>query len=132
MGSVMFALLDTCTFLWLALEPARISPAAQEVLDDPRTTRRLSQASVLEIVLKHRAGKLPLPVSPNRWIPSRRAFFQIEDLPLDETVIYRSGVLPEGHDDPFDRLIAAHAIETGSTILSPDLPLGCLGASRIW
>ena len=128
----MNALLDTCTFLWLALEPGRISPAAREVLDDPLTERRLSQASVLEIVLKYRAGRLPLPLPPRTWIPSRRGFFQIEDLPLAENVIYRSGILPDGHDDPFDRLIAAHAIESGSTLLSPDTPLGLLGASRIW
>lgn len=128
----MNALLDTCTFLWLALDPERISAPARQVLDDPRTNRRLSQASVLEIVLKHRAGKLPLPSPPETWIPSRREFFQVEDLPLDELTIFRSGTLPDGQDDPFDRLIAAHAIESGSTILSPDAPLGVLGASRIW
>jgi PIN domain nuclease of toxin-antitoxin system len=126
------ALLDTCTFLWLALEPGRISPAARQVLDDPLTGRRLSQASDLEIVSKYRAGNLPLPLPPEIWIPSRRGFFQIEDLPLPENVIYRSGLLPDVHDDPFDRLIAAHAIESGSTLLSPDTPLGVLGASRIW
>jgi PIN domain nuclease of toxin-antitoxin system len=128
----MNALLDTCTFLWLALDPGKISPTAREILDDPGTVRRLSQASVLEIVLKHRAGKLPLPLPPDQWIPSRREFFQLEDLTLDEGVIYRSGKLPEGHDDPFDRLIAAHAIESGSTLLSPDTPMSLLGASRIW
>ncbi len=128
----MNALLDTCTFLWLALEPARISAGAKRVLDDPRTIRQLSQVSVLEIVLKHRAGKLALPESPESWIPSRRAFFQLEDLALVEAVIYRSGMLPEGHDDPFDRLLAAHAIESGSTLVSPDAPLSLLGASRIW
>jgi PIN domain nuclease of toxin-antitoxin system len=128
----MNALLDTCTFLWLALEPGRISATAREVLDDPRTIRRLSRVSVLEIVLKHRAGKLPLPHPPESWIPSRRAFFQLEDLPLEEAVIYRSGRLPDGHDDPFDRLLAAHSIESGSTLISPDVPLSLLGASRIW
>jgi len=128
----MNALLDTCTFLWLALDPARISAPARKVLDDPKTIRRLSQASVLEIVLKHRADKLLLPAPPETWIPSRREFFQLEDLQLDESTIFRSGTLPDGHDDPFDRLIAAHAIESGSTILSPDTPLSLLGASRIW
>lgn len=128
----MHALLDTCTFLWLAFEPGRISAAARNILDDPGTVRRLSQASVLEMVLKYRAGKLPLPEPPDVWIPSRREFFQLENLPLDERVIYRSGNLPEGHDDPFDRLIAAHAIESGSTLLSPDTPLSLLGAARIW
>ncbi len=128
----MNALLDTCTFLWLALDPKRISETARAILDDPATVRQLSQVSVLEIVLKHRAGKLPLPMAPEQWIPSRREFFQIENLPLAEPVIYRSGCLPDGHDDPFDRLLAAHAIETGCTILSPDTPLSLLGASRIW
>lgn len=128
----MHALLDTCTFLWLAFEPGRISAAARKILDDPGTVRRLSQASVLEIVLKYRAGKLPLPEAPDVWIPSRRKFFQLEDLPLDERVIYRSGKLPDGHDDPFDRLLAAHAIESGSTLLSPDTPLSLLGAARLW
>jgi len=33
----MKALLDTCTFLWLAFDPGRISPDAREVLDDPGT-----------------------------------------------------------------------------------------------
>jgi len=128
----MKVLLDTCTFLWLALEPTRISQAARQILDEPRTKSCLSQASVLEIVLKYRAGKLPLPSPPETWIPTRRQFFQIEDLALNESVIYRSGTLPVGHDDPFDRLIAAHAIESGSTILSPDTPLSLLGASRLW
>ena len=128
----MQALLDTCTFLWLAFEPERISAVARKILDDPGTVRRLSQASVLEIVLKYRAGKLPLPEAPDVWIPSRREFFQLENLPLDERVIYRSGNLPDGHDDPFDRLIAAHAIESGSTLLSPDTPLSLLGAARLW
>lgn len=128
----MHALLDTCTFLWLALEPERISVSAREILDDPASVRRLSQASVLEIVLKYRAGKLPLPLPPETWIPSRRDFFQIENLPLDEAVIYRSAKLPAGHDDPFDRLIAAHAIESGSTLLSPDTQMSLLGAARIW
>ncbi len=128
----MRALLDTCTFLWLALEPAKLSDAAKRVLDDRRTVRQLSRVSVMEIVMKYRAGKLPLPLAPEEWIPTRRAFFQLEDLPIEEAVIYRSGALPNGHDDPFDRLLAAHAIEVGSTIVSPDTPLSLLGASRVW
>ena len=88
--------------------------------------------SVLEIVLKHRTGRLPLPEAPETWIPSRRAFYQLEDLPLAEAVLFRSARLPDDHPDPFARLLAAHAIETGSVLLSPDQPLSALGASRIW
>ncbi len=132
MGVEVRALLDTCTFLWLALDPKKISPAARSVLDDPATERCLSRVSVLEIVLKHRVGKLPLPEPPALWIPSRRDFFHITDLEFREREIYRSGSLPDVHDDPFDRLLAAHAIEVGATIISPDGPLSDLGAARIW
>lgn len=129
----MRALLDTCTFLWLAFDAERISKEAAEVIDDPANTLALSHASTLEIVLKNRAGKLPLPMSAEEWIRTRRDFYQLEALPMTETVIFRSGKLPQGHDDPFDRLIAAHAIEAGCTLLSPDTPLSAkLGASRIW
>ena len=128
----MNVLLDTCTFLWLTREPHMISATARGVLDDPTTILKMSQASVLEMVVKHRAGKLTFPQALEKWIPSRRAHFQIEDLPLDEAVIYRSGKLPDMHRDPFDRLIAAHAIESGCTVISPDAALCLLGASRLW
>lgn len=128
----MRVLLDTCTFLWLALEPGRISPAARQLLDDPAVERCLSQVSVMEIVFKHRAGKLPLPTEPAAWIPSRREFFQVRDMEFGERVIYRSGQLSDAHEDPFDRLLAAHAIECGATVLSPDAQLSALGAARLW
>ena len=106
MGGDMNVLLDTCTFLWLTQEPHMISELAREVLDDPTTVLNMSHASVLEMVVKHRAGKLTFPQPPEKWIPSRRAYFQIKDLPLDELLIYRSGKLPDVHRDPFARLIA--------------------------
>ncbi|HMP72342.1 MAG TPA: type II toxin-antitoxin system VapC family toxin [Kiritimatiellia bacterium] len=128
----MKILLDTCTFLWLALEPDRLSPAATSLFDDQNSTPSLSMVSVLEIALKYRVGKLPLPLRPSEWIPSRRAFFQLQEIPLTESIIFRGNELPGNHEDPFDRLIAATAIEEGATILSPDQQLGELGASRIW
>lgn len=128
----MKVLLDTCTFLWLALEPDKISPAARDLFDRTDTEPHLSVVSVLEIALKNRAGRLPLPLEPAEWVPSRRAFFQLDELSLTERMIFRSTQLPDGHDDPFDRLLAAGAIESGLTILSPDRQFSALGASCIW
>ena len=83
------------------------------------------------MVAKYRAGKLTCPQPPEKWIPSRRAYFQIKDLPLDELLIYRSGKLPDVHRDPFDRLIAAHAMQAASKVISADTKLGLLVASRL-
>ncbi len=125
-------LLDTCTFLWLALPQGKLSPTATGMLDDPANMLFISDASVWEISLKHAAGKLPLPDQPRKWLPRRLAFFQVQTLALTHEAFFRSGELPRIHNDPFDRLLAAHAIEEGMTILSPDQSLSMLYASRVW
>lgn len=128
----MRILLDTCTFLWLAQEPDRISPTAAAVLDEPANSLWLGDVSIWEITLKHSAGKLPLPDTPRQWIPAKLAFHQVQTLPLGPAVFYRAGELPRLHPDPFDRLLAAQAIEGNLLLVSPDVPLSLLGAPRVW
>ena len=125
-------LLDTCTFLWLALEPERLSASVVSIINNPAGGLLLSDVSVWEIVLKHTAEKLPLPDFPNAWLPQQISHWQLETLPIVQSAIYRSGSLPKVHYDPFDRLIAACAMESGLTLLSSDIPLSLLGAARIW
>jgi PIN domain nuclease of toxin-antitoxin system len=128
----MRLLLDTCTFLWLALPQGKLSAEATRLINAPAATLFMSDASVWEICLKHSNGKLSLPGAPRQWLPSRMAFFQMQSLAISTDAIIRSGELPRVHPDPFDRLIAAQSIEEGMTVLSPDAPLSSLGASRVW
>jgi PIN domain nuclease of toxin-antitoxin system len=128
----MKLLLDTCTFLWLALPQGRLSPEATRLINLRSNSLFLSDVSIWEICLKESNGKLSLPGIPREWMTSRMAFFQIQPLTISQNDIYRSGELPRVHPDPFDRLLAAQAIESGMTILSPDVPLSLLGASRVW
>jgi len=125
-------LLDTCTFLWLALPQDKLSAEATRLINAPSTMLFVSDASVWEICLKHSNGKLLLPDAPRQWLPSRMAFYQTQSLAISMNAIIRSGELPRVHPDPFDRLLAAQSIEAGMTILSPDEPLSTLGASRVW
>ncbi len=128
----MNLLLDTCTFLWLALPQGKLSKRASLLLNDPSNTLFLSDASQWEICLKNSIGKLPLPDSPRHWLPSRAAFFQLRTIEIGHSTIYLSGELPRVHADPFDRLLAAQSIEHKMTLLSPDKRLSLLGASRVW
>ena len=128
----MRLLLDTCAFLWVAQQPALVSRAARDAIDDPANELFFSDVSVWEITMKHSAGKLPLPASPRRWIPAKFAYHQFQRLTLEHEAIYRSGDLPRGHPDPFDRLLAAQAIGAGMTLISPDTSLSLLGAARLW
>lgn len=125
-------LLDTCTFLWLAQAPSRLSPAAVAVLNDPSASLVVSDVTVLEISLKYAARKLPLPAPPRVWIPEKLAYHQLDRLELGLAAIFLSGELPRVHSDPFDRLLTAQAIESALTVLSPDVAFGKLGAARRW
>jgi len=127
----MNCLLDTCVFLWLALEPTKLSKRAVEAINNaPR--RFFSSAGLMEIAIKHSAGKLPLPENPRAWAASRLAFFQVDLLPMDAEVIFLSGELPRVHADPFDRLIAAESIHHRVPVITPDEPFSALGAKRLW
>ena len=128
----MNVLLDTCTFLWLSLENAKLSKLAVAAIDGESNRLFLSDVSLWEISLKYQAGKLELPRAPAIWLREQRAFYNLTPLPIRETSIFLTSDLPPVHQDPFDRLIAAQAIENNLTILSPDRPLSQLGADRIW
>ena len=127
----MNCLLDTCVFLWLALELTRLSKRAVEAINTA-PKRFFSLAGLMEIAIKHSAGKLPLPVNPRAWAASRLAFFQVDLLPMDAEVIFLSGELPRVHSDPFDRLIAAESIHRRMSVITPDEPFSALGAQRLW
>lgn len=128
----MKILLDTCSFIWLALEPEKLSLAAVKLIDDDSNELFISDVSLWEITLKNSAGKLPLPEAARPWLIAQRSFHRLVAVPVNEFAIFLTSELPPVHPDPFDRLIAAQAIENQFTILSPDRPLSLLGANRVW
>lgn len=128
----MKVLLDTCSFIWLALDPEKLSPVAVQLIDDDSNELFLSDVSLWEITLKNSVGKLPLPEAARSWLVAQRSFHRLVAVPIHESAIYLTSELPPVHPDPFDRLIAAQAIENQFTILSPDRPLSLLGANRVW
>ena len=128
----MNLLLDTCTFLWLAASPERISEAARIAIDTPANRLWISDISIWEISMNHGSGKLPLPSPPRIWIPDQIEFFQLNRLHLQEQAIYLSGELPACHCDPFDRLIAAQSQKAEMPVITPDQPFETLGTRTIW
>ncbi len=115
----MKLLLDTCTFLWLA-GGGTLSPRAAAAVRDQANDVFLSAASVWEIVVKHRRGRLPLPEAPEQFVRSRREARGVVPLPFDEEAAVQGARLPELHRDPFDRMLIAQAIALGLAIVTPD------------
>jgi PIN domain nuclease of toxin-antitoxin system len=56
--------------------------------------------SVWEIAVKYSLGKLPLPASPDRFIPNQRKRHGVIPLPLEEQAVLHLSKLPLLHRDP--------------------------------
>jgi PIN domain nuclease of toxin-antitoxin system len=128
----MTVLLDTCTFIWLCSDPEKLSNPAATILDDMNTDRALSLASVWEISLKYHSGKLPLPQPPRTWVEEQLRAQCIDVLPLQRHTFYQAAALPPVHKDPFDRVIAADALQRDLRLISPDIPFHHYGCRVIW
>ena len=116
----MRLLLDTCTFLWIASDAPELSSRARELFRSPDNDVFLSAASTWEISVKHGLGRLPLPGTPETYVPGLRQRHGIEPLAPNEEATLYLGRLPTLHRDPFDRMLVCQAIVEGMVILTPD------------
>jgi PIN domain nuclease of toxin-antitoxin system len=115
----MKALLDTHTFLWAIADQEKLSRRAQQIYTGPNDLW-LSVASVWEILIKARVGKLPLPKPAGPYLLKELAKNRIEVLPIALDHVLRTESLPLHHRDPFDRLLIAQSIEEGWPIVTAD------------
>lgn len=113
-------LLDTCVALWHFEGSARISADLRDVLTDPSNDLYLSDISILEIVIKHRIGKLPLPRPPSRIARPLAMKHLMDILPLTTSAVFRLESLPDLHRDPFDRLLVCQALDSRLELITPD------------
>ena len=128
----MKLLLDTCTFLWMTVGSAKLSPAASKFLLDPANEIFLSPASAWEISVKWAIGKLDLPQPPHVFVPKQRSAHWIEPLPILEEDVLHLHRLPPLHRDPFDRILICQAIAQSMAILTPDSDITQYPVNAIW
>ena len=102
----MRLLLDTCAVLWFLGNDPKLSAAARTAVLDPANERWLSPISLLEIAIKVRPRKLPLPRPYAAIFPTELNSKDIHLLPIEPEHIEPLTTLPMRHKDPFDRLIA--------------------------
>jgi len=127
----MRLLLDTCSFIWVTTDAPELSARARELFADPGNDVFLSCVSVWEIAVKNSLGRLPLPASPEVFVPSQREQHGIQSLALDEDSCLHLIRLPQIHQDPFDRMLVCQALVHGLSVLTPDplitqYPVRCL------
>lgn len=116
----MKILLDTHCLLWAFIETRRIGkPATRELLSDTNEVY-YSQASLWEISIKYRLGKLLLGgLTPEDFYREvENSFMKCRELRNAELVSFHR--LPIDHRDPFDRIMIWQAITSGFHFLSAD------------
>lgn len=112
----MNLLLDTHVFLWFISGDRRLSNDLRDSIRDSDNEVYLSVVSVWEAIIKYQLGKLPLPESPETYLPKQRDLHLIASLHLDENSVAQLANLPPLHRDPFDRILICQAVEHGLTI----------------
>lgn len=111
----MRLLLDTHVLLWELAGSRRVSPAAQEAIEQA-TEVFFSVVSFAEIGVKAAIGKLSVPRDLREHV--LRSGLAI--LPLDADHGLAVADLPMHHRDPFDRLLIVQARSEQLTIVTAD------------
>jgi PIN domain nuclease of toxin-antitoxin system len=115
--------------LWAALDPARLSSDCREAIEDGENDVFVSTVSAWEIAVKQSLGKLELAQPAERWLPRVITRSGIDILPVDMAAALRVRALPWHHRDPFDRLLAAHALTEGLTLATRDAVFSAYGVA---
>ena len=116
----MNLLLDTHIFLWFISGDSRLPLLFRDAIRDSNNETFLSVASLWEIIIKYKLGKLPLPQSPEIFVPQQRQIHQIKSLSISEASLKYLVSLPDLHRDPFDRLLISQALSGNFTIVTVD------------
>ena len=128
----MRVLLDTHVALWWLNGDLRIPRPVRDAVARPETETFVSAATVWEISIKWKIGKLPGAAAVVEAMPA--CFTEIGFALLDINAAHakRAGGLPPHHRDPFDRLLVAQAAVASLSLVSGDPALSLYDVDLVW
>jgi PIN domain nuclease of toxin-antitoxin system len=110
-------LLDTHALLWWLADDDQIGIQARDLIADPGNNILISVASLWEIVVKVRVGKLEADIKEISQAIELDGFTL---LTINPAHLRTLAGLPMHHRDPFDHLLIAQAIAEEAIFLSAD------------
>ncbi len=124
-------LLDTHAFIWSLFLSSELSPTARKMIESASIVY-VSPISFYEISQKHRLGKWPeLDPVIGKLIP----LFKEQGTtlaPYTAETGFLAGAMNWDHRDPFDRMIAATAMELACPLISKDSAFDDLSGLPEW
>ncbi|MHB8529900.1 MAG: type II toxin-antitoxin system VapC family toxin [Caulobacteraceae bacterium] len=112
----MDLVLDTHVFLWWDSGSSKLGERAGSVIADPTNSVFVSAASLWEIAIKRRRGKLAFRGSAVEAV-GRNGFIELSISGSDAET---AGALAWPHSDPFDRMILAQAQARSLVLVTAD------------
>jgi PIN domain nuclease of toxin-antitoxin system len=128
----MKILLDTHIFLWWITDATLLSKNARDLISDGFNVLYWSAASSWELTIKYALGRIPLPEDPKWFIPPQLAKNNIESIPITDEHAFQTGLLPQHHRDPFDRMLIAQSQIESVVLLSNDRQLSRYDVQIQW
>ena len=128
----MNLLLDSNTVVWFLEGASELSDTAASLIESLESRSMVSSVTPWELAVKTGLGKLRLPYSLDEEFDVALQAMGFELLPLSKAALDRTTRLPGHHRDPFDRLLAAEALEHSATMVSPNEIFDQYGVRRIW
>jgi PIN domain nuclease of toxin-antitoxin system len=116
-------LLDTHVFLWWDGQASALGHVGRNAIRDPGNQVFVSAASIWEIAIKRRLGKLSFTGAASAAIEAN-GFHGLPIAPIDAE---EAGDLVWAHSDPFDRLLVAQAMRLGLVLLTADRSIQSFG-----
>ncbi len=114
-------------------DPARLSARARAALESTDTEAYVSAISGFEISVKHRKGKLKLPLPPREWLVQAFAAYSLRELPITLQIAALAPEVDIPHADPCDRMIIATAQLHGFPVMTSDhLLSACKDIAILW
>ena len=128
----MKILVDTHAILWWLTGDKRLSRPAKRILEDPANRRWISIASLWEIAIKMRTGRLTTRELTLRTIVDQLSGEEFVILPIRVPDLLQLEQLAQIHRDPFDRILIAQALEERVPILTADALIAQYPIKTIW
>jgi PIN domain nuclease of toxin-antitoxin system len=126
-------LIDSHVLIWWWISPAKISRRVRVLLGSRRSEVFVSAATAWEIATKQRLGKLNLPQAILDAFEQEVLSEGWSLIAIDVRAACVAGSLEWHHRDPFDRVLAAQAMNEGFTLITRDPAFGTLpGLDILW
>lgn len=121
----MRVLLDTHVFVWAVMDDARLSRTARDLMEGAGEIY-VSAASIWEIAIKARLGKIEADPRDMQWAIGASGFIELPVTVQHAVEVARLPLL-QGHKDPFDRLLVAQSVAEPLVLLTADAGIAQYG-----